>query len=84
MFAYRLRNFATETSPRLPGVFGRLRSFMFGYTKRRLRIDDFLALGSWVAVGNGVWILVGTTSALSVVVAVSNFGGLEGITLVRE
>lgn len=44
-----------------------------------MRFDDFLALFSWLFVGNTLFVLVGTTTFLSVVVVVANSLSFQGM-----
>ncbi|KAI8831095.1 mitochondrial distribution and morphology protein family 31/32 [Chytridium lagenaria] len=52
----------------------RLRLLLLGQHnyKRTLRVDDLLALVSWLSVGTSLFILAGTTTAVSLVVSVAN------------
>jgi distribution and morphology protein 31 len=55
-----------------PRLVMRIRLFLMGSNLRKFKFDDFLALFSWIVVGNAFLILAGTTLFFSIVLFLAN------------
>ena len=56
----------------------RLRLFITGQ-KRPFKWDDILALGSWVVMGHSLFFLIGTTTGVSLFIALVNSLSFQGL-----
>jgi distribution and morphology protein 31 len=67
-----LRKLLSTTNGFFPRLRLRINYFLLGPYRRKWRFDDFLALFSWIFVGNTVFILLGTTTFVSLLVTTLN------------
>ncbi|KAI9355082.1 mitochondrial distribution and morphology proteins-domain-containing protein [Zopfochytrium polystomum] len=67
---------------RLAELWARLRArfklLMMGPRTRPWKLDDFLALFTWFGVGTSVFVVVGTTTAVSILIAAANSIRVQG------
>jgi hypothetical protein len=61
-----------------------LRTILMGRQRRKFRMEDALAIFSWFSLGTSFFILAGTTTAVSMVVAGANSSKFQGMLCLSD